>query len=92
VPVLVEGPSKQHVAASLRDADLSLGETHLRESEQLQLTGRTPCDRIVVFSGNRRQIGHFLPVTVYDANAHTLFGEVVTRHVGPELFMLSVPV
>jgi hypothetical protein len=30
-----------------------------------------------------------LPITVYDANAHTLFGAVVTQHVGPELFSLK---
>ena len=59
------------------------------ESDQVQLTGRTMCDRIVVFDGNRRQIGQTLPVTIYDANAHTLFGTVVTQHVGPELFSLQ---
>jgi hypothetical protein len=32
-----------------------------------------------------------LPVTIFDANAHTLFGEVVTRHSGLELFTLSAP-
>jgi hypothetical protein len=32
-----------------------------------------------------------MPVVIYDANAHTLFGEVVTRHVGPELFTLTAP-
>ena len=52
-------------------------------SRSLQLTGRTHCDRIVVFDGNRRQIGQTLPITIYDANAHTLFGAVVTQHVGP---------
>ena len=91
VEVLVEGPSKQHVVASLRDADSSLGETRPREDGPLQLTGRTHCDRIVVFDGNPRQIGHILPVTIYDANAHTLFGEVVTRESGMELFTLSMP-
>jgi hypothetical protein len=48
------------------------------------------CDRIVVFPGNPRQIGHTLRVVIYDANAHTLFGEIVTRHTGPELFTLTV--
>jgi tRNA-2-methylthio-N6-dimethylallyladenosine synthase len=90
VTVLVEGPSKQHVAASLRDAESSFGETRLQDGP-LQLTGRTHCDRIVVFEGNRRQIGHFLPITIYDANAHTLFGEVVTRRIGPELYTLAAP-
>lgn len=74
--VLVEGLSK----ASVKHADAS--------EQQVQLTGRTLCDRIVVFEGNRRQIGESLPVTIYDANAHTLFGTIVTQHVGPELFSL----
>jgi tRNA-2-methylthio-N6-dimethylallyladenosine synthase len=60
--------------------------------DTLQLTGRTHCDRIVVFTGNRRQIGHILPIVIYDANAHTLFGEVVTRHIRPELYTLAAPV
>jgi tRNA-2-methylthio-N6-dimethylallyladenosine synthase len=84
VTVLVEGPSK----AAERAGAASTPEF----SERLQLTGRTNCDRIVVFDGNRRQIGQFLPIVIYDANAHTLFGEVVTDHVGPELFGLSLPV
>ncbi len=79
VEVLIEGLSK----TSLRKQEAGV------ETEQVQLTGRTMCDRIVVFDGNRRQIGQTLPVTVYDANAHTLFGAVVTQHVGPELFSLE---
>jgi tRNA-2-methylthio-N6-dimethylallyladenosine synthase len=87
VTVLVEGPSKsaeRHAHALPTDTRHPTPDTH-----SLQLTGRTHCDRIVVFDGNRRQIGHFLPVVVYDSNAHTLFGEVVTRHTGPELYTLS---
>jgi tRNA-2-methylthio-N6-dimethylallyladenosine synthase len=76
--VLVEGPSK---AAG----------KHGEVGERLQLTGRTHCDRIVVFEGNRRQVGRLLPIVIYDANAHTLFGEIVTRHVGPEVFDASLP-
>jgi len=79
VTVLVEGPSKS-------------SEKHAEQGDRLQLTGRTLCDRIVVFEGNRRQVGQFLPVVIYDANSHTLFGEVVTQHVGPDVFELSVPV
>jgi len=75
VRILVEGPSKS--ARKLDD-----------DSPQVQLTGRTTCDRIVVFEGNRRQIGQFLPITIYDANAFTLFGTVVTHHVGPEVYAL----
>jgi tRNA-2-methylthio-N6-dimethylallyladenosine synthase len=85
VRVLVEGPSK----VSLKDG---ASQKALREggSELLQLTGRTHCDRIVVFPGNRRLVGQLASVVVYEASAFTLFGEVVTEHVGPEVFSLSV--
>ncbi len=76
VEVLVEGPSKNAVKH---------GED---EGPVVQLVGRTMCDRIVVFDGNRRQIGQLLDVAVYDANAFTLFGSVVTSHVGPEVYSL----
>ncbi len=77
VTVLVEGPSK----AAERHAHAEHGRQSAADTRApLQLTGRTHCDRIVVFDGNRRQIGHILPIVIYDANAHTLFGEVVTRH------------
>ena len=39
-----------------------------------QLTGRTACDRIVVFEGPERLIGQFVPIVVEDASAVTLFG------------------
>ncbi len=71
VDVLVEGPSKKN---GRTDSDPG----------QLQLTGRTHCDRIVVLQGSRRMIGQILPVVIYDANAFTLFGEVPIRHAGPE--------
>jgi tRNA-2-methylthio-N6-dimethylallyladenosine synthase len=77
VEVLVEGPSKMAARAET-------------EGDLLQLTGRTPDDRIVVFDGNRRQIGRLLNLTIYDANAFTLFGAVVTEHVGPEVYSLSL--
>jgi tRNA-2-methylthio-N6-dimethylallyladenosine synthase len=76
VEVLVEGPSK----SSLK---------HGMDGPLVQLTGRTHCDRIVVFEGNQRQIGQILSLTIYDANAFTLFGAVVTQHVGPEVYSLS---
>lgn len=77
VEVLVEGPSK---VSQRQGAD----------SPVLQLTGRTTCDRIVVFDGTRRQIGQLLPIQIVSANAFTLFGTIVTRHVGPEVFALSL--
>ncbi len=63
VEVLVEGPSKQ---AAKRATD----------AEHLQLSGRTMCDRIVVFPGHRRLIGQLLPVTIDEATPHTLLGRL----------------
>ena len=65
VEVLVEGPSK---SAARRE----------KGGGPAQLTGRTPCDRIVVFEGPGRLIGRIIPVEVEDASAVTLFGRVVT--------------
>jgi tRNA-2-methylthio-N6-dimethylallyladenosine synthase len=76
VEVLVEGPSK---AATKRED----------KGPILQLMGRTHCDRIVVFDGNLRQAGQLLPVQIYDATSHTLFGSPVIQHVGPELVQLG---
>ncbi len=67
VDVLVEGPSK-------------LGRNAPEEQMVVQMVGRTHCDRIVVFEGNRRQAGQMLPVAIHDASSHTLFGSVVTEH------------
>lgn len=92
VEVLVEGPSKlsrkqARLAAEAMDSADSEGAA-LVGTGPLQLTGRTRCDRIVVFDGNPRQIGQILPLTIYDADAFTLFGAVVTYHVGPEVYQL----
>jgi tRNA-2-methylthio-N6-dimethylallyladenosine synthase len=74
VDVLVEGPSER---ARHRGED---------RGELVQLTGRTPCDRIVVFDGNPRLIGEIIPVAIYDVSPHTLFGAVVTDYyVGQKL-------
>jgi tRNA-2-methylthio-N6-dimethylallyladenosine synthase len=74
--VLVEGPSK----------------TSQKRGEKgplIQLTGRTPCDRIVVFDGTTREIGKLLPIHISDVTAHTLFGAPVIEHVGPALVQLG---
>ena len=76
VEVLVEGPSK-------------LGRNEDPDQPLVQMTGRTACDRIVVFDGNRRQAGQLLPVTIYDASSHTLFGTVVTEHRRPHVYALQ---
>jgi tRNA-2-methylthio-N6-dimethylallyladenosine synthase len=65
VEVLVEGPSK---ASQKRE----------ESPGPIQLSGRTACDRIVVFLGNPRLIGQFVTVRVLDISAVTLFGEMVT--------------
>ncbi len=61
------------------------------EGPIVQMVGRTHCDRIVVFDGNRRQAGHLLEVTILDVHSHTLFGEVVTQHVSPALYSIDMP-
>ncbi len=65
VQVLVEGPSKK---TARRDG---------WESGD-QLTGRTTCDRIVVFDGPERLVGEVVRVLVEDASAVALFGRVET--------------
>jgi tRNA-2-methylthio-N6-dimethylallyladenosine synthase len=78
VEVLVEGPSKWAKQNSDQD------------SQVLQLTGRTNCDRIVVFDGNRRLAGQILPVGIYEVTPFTLLGTVVTEHRVPALTNLGV--
>ena len=62
--MLVEGPSKKGMK--------------LPDEAMVQMTGRTHCDRIVVFDGNRRQAGQFMQIHVDDASSHTLVGRVKT--------------
>lgn len=95
VEILVEGPSeraRRHEDHAHGDDQPEAGgeQGHDHVHGPLQLVGRTNCDRIVVFDGNPRQIGQILPVTVYDANSFTLFGEVVTEHVGPQMVSLTL--
>ncbi|MBX3423197.1 MAG: tRNA (N6-isopentenyl adenosine(37)-C2)-methylthiotransferase MiaB [Pirellulaceae bacterium] len=65
VEVLVEGPSKYSIKR---------GES----GPMRQMTGRTHCDRIVVWDGHVRQAGQLLSVLIHDASSHTLFGAVET--------------
>ena len=67
VDVLVEGPSKKNKG----NADTGI----------VQMSGRTHCDRIVVFDGNLRQAGEFLQVQVDEVSSHTLIGRVKTVEV-----------
>jgi tRNA-2-methylthio-N6-dimethylallyladenosine synthase len=68
VEILVEGPSKTAVKQGQEQS-----------GGPIQMTGRTTCDRIVVFDGNERQAGHLLPVEIEEASPFTLFGRVVTH-------------
>ena len=77
VEVLVEGPSKK--------ADLE----NAKPGAPIQMTGRTHCDRIVVFDGNQRLAGEIMPIGIYDLTAHTLIGTVVTKHTTSELVGLG---
>ena len=51
------------------------------EAGLVQLTGRTHCDRIVVFDGNKRLVGQTIPVGIFEIAAHTLIGTVITDNV-----------
>jgi tRNA-2-methylthio-N6-dimethylallyladenosine synthase len=104
VEVLVEGPSKHaqrfdrtddpNATAGIVDSSSLVATQEIDHipampSQLIQLVGRTPCDRIVVFEGNRRQIGQILPLVIYNCTPMTLFGAVITHEVGPEVYSLS---
>lgn len=71
VEVLVEGPSKTEVKRG--DASGTSG--------PVQLTGRTTCDRIVVFDGNPRLAGSLTSIYVEDCTPTTLIGHIVTHEI-----------
>ena len=75
VEVLVEGPSR-------------LTEKRGDEGPVVQLTGRSLCDRIVVFDGPPSLAGQILPVTIRACTAHTLIGTLL-RESSPELIPLG---
>jgi tRNA-2-methylthio-N6-dimethylallyladenosine synthase len=68
--ILVEGPSK---TSQKRDEDPT--------SLSTQLVGRTRCDRIVAFEGNRRLAGSLTKIEIHDCTQTTLIGHIVTREV-----------
>jgi len=71
VEVLVEGPSR--AAEKRGEIDATTG--------PVQLTGRTSCDRIVVFEGNPRLTGTLARIRVSDCTPTTLIGTIETREV-----------
>ena len=76
VRVLVEGPSKLAVKKVARGSEPASG-----TSLATQLTGRSECDRIVVFDGNPRLVGTTADIEVHDCTGTTLIGSIVTRDV-----------
>ena len=79
--VLVEGPSK---TALKHETD--------PDSPATQLVGRTRCDRIVVFEGNRRLIGSLTKIELHDLTRTSLIGHIVTHEVqhGSESSLLPI--
>jgi tRNA-2-methylthio-N6-dimethylallyladenosine synthase len=79
--VLVEGPSKSALKAD-PDQPHHRDDSHeAAGSGPIQLVGRSRCDRIVVFEGNRRLIGSLAQVRIDDCTSTTLIGSMVTREV-----------
>ena len=78
VSVLVEGPS---VRQQKTDDPAAEGGPGGAPAGAIQLTGRTRCDRIVVFDGNPRLTGSTTEVEVEDCTGTTLLGSIVTREV-----------
>jgi tRNA-2-methylthio-N6-dimethylallyladenosine synthase len=73
VPVFIEGPSpKPHLDAAEEEGDTR------PESGKVQLRGRTPGGRIVVFDGPADAAGDIVDVRLTRAAHVTLFGERVT--------------
>ncbi len=77
VQVLVEGPSK-------------LSQRQNETGPIIQMTGRTHCDRIVVWQGNQRQAGQLLNVTIDDVTGFTMFGTVETFEDSVEVVPLTI--
>ena len=48
------------------------------DGETAQYSGRSSCDRVVVFEGRERLVGSIVPVLIEDASVVTLFGHIVT--------------
>ena len=76
VEVLVEGPSRR--TEKRGDA-----------GEIVQLTGRTLCDRIVVFDGPLPWVGELLPIRIDGCTAHTLIGRPAQPPAPPDLVPLE---
>jgi len=80
-------PAALGVASDAGQSDV--GQSDVGSGHLLQLTGRTLCDRIVVFQGNPRLIGQMVDIGIYDVSPFTLLGTVLTQHQTPQLLQLQ---
>ncbi|MHB8900265.1 MAG: tRNA (N6-isopentenyl adenosine(37)-C2)-methylthiotransferase MiaB [Thermoguttaceae bacterium] len=97
VEILVEGPSKaarKSLPGSADSAVLASRATlpvagsppaQAGGDDRVQLTGRTVCDRIVVFDGPAHLAGQIVPVTIDAVNSVTLFGRPPVGRSEPDL-------
>ncbi len=76
VEILVEGTSKSAMKLPVLDGAAEFLESVSDADSIIQLTGRTPCDRIVVFDGPRSLIGNLQKVRITGSSPFTLFGEI----------------
>lgn len=76
VEILVEGTSKSAMKLPVLNGAAEFPEAVSDSNSIIQLTGRTPCDRIVVFDGPRSLIGNLQKVRITDSSPFTLFGEI----------------
>ena len=80
VDILVEGASKT-AAKQQKNDDTSSDLVQIippdmpPKKETVQLTGHSPCDRIVVFDGSPELVGQIVPVRITSAAPFTLLGE-----------------
>lgn len=80
----------QHPATEESTRESMTAAVDAEESQHLiQLTGRTLCDRIVVFQGQPRLIGQFVEIGIYDVSPFTLLGTILTHHQTPQLMQLQ---
>ncbi|MDO5552848.1 MAG: tRNA (N6-isopentenyl adenosine(37)-C2)-methylthiotransferase MiaB [Planctomycetia bacterium] len=77
VSVLVEGPSLLTQKEQMRDAGVSPLPVVSNLETAIQMTGRTPCDRIVVFNGKPSLAGTIQQVQIKEIAPFTLAGELV---------------
>ena len=77
-------PTLNSQPSTLNSPALDTGHSALDSSStRTQLTGRTKCDRIVVFDGNPRLAGTITHIAIEDCTPTTLIGSILTRHVQP---------